>query len=82
MPLLMHYSIIQSHPNAKAKVWIDEGYVLGYGSNFNKFIYGFSYSKFLRKEQISSADVLNYEYGVVESKKDRFYESYKFKHRI
>lgn len=64
------------YPNAKAKVWIDEGYVLGYGSNFNKFIYGFSYSKFLRKEQISSADVLNYEDGVVESKKDGFYESY------
>lgn len=66
------------YPNAKAKIWIDEGYVVGYGSNINKVTYGVSYSKFLRKEQISSADVLNYEDGVVESKRDGFYEVYNF----
>lgn len=62
------YAVLNNpvYPNAQTSILIDDGFVFGYSNQIKEFIFGVSVENFTRERRNSSANVLEYEAGILE----------------
>ena len=56
------------YPNANGEVLSSQGFGSGYGGTYKRIKYGLSYLSFKTADQYSSANILNYNHGVITQK--------------
>lgn len=63
------YAVLNNpvYPNAQTAISIEDGYVFGFGNQIKEFTYGFSVEKFTKENKMSSADVLKYDKGFLDT---------------